>query len=67
MARPQEAQRRQRAEINRLAGELEPLRAVNKMVLDLADELAQGTIDAIMRMEDAELGLKTLLGLIPPP
>ena len=58
---------KQRAEINRLAGELEPLRAVNQMVLDLADELAQGTIDAIMGMDDAELRLRTLLGLIPPP
>ena len=57
----------QRAEVNRLAGDLEPLRAVTQMVLDLADELAQDTIDAILRMDDAELGLKTLLGLIPPP
>ena len=57
----------QRAEVTRLASELEPLRAVTRMVLDLADELAQGTIDAILRMDDAELGLKTLLGLIPPP
>ena len=37
------------------------------MTLQLAAELKAGTIDAIMRKDDAELGLEVLLGLRPLP
>ena len=57
----------QRAEVDRLAGELSPWRAVVEMTLQLAAELKAGTIDAIMRKDDAELGLEVLLGLRPLP
>ena len=57
----------QRAEVGRLAGELVPLRAVIEMTLELAEELEHGTIDAIMRTSDLQLGLETLLGLRPRP
>ncbi|MGO9958778.1 MAG: hypothetical protein ACLP50_22915 [Solirubrobacteraceae bacterium] len=55
----------ERAEVDRVAGELVPLRAVIEMTLELADELKHGTIDAIMRTSDLQLGLETLLGLTP--
>lgn len=57
----------QRAEVDRLTGELVPLGAVIEMTLELADELKRGTIDAIMRTPDLQLGLETLLGLRPRP
>jgi hypothetical protein len=57
----------QRSEIDRLAGALPGWRAVVNMTLELAAELKDGTIDAIMRKDDAELGLEVLLGLRPPP
>ena len=57
----------QRAEVDRLARELVPLRAVIEMTLELAEELEHGTIDAIMRTSDLQLGLETLLGLRPRP
>ena len=57
----------QRAEVDRLTGELSPWRAVVEMTLELADELKAGTIDAIMRKDDAELGIEVLLGLRPLP
>jgi hypothetical protein len=37
------------------------------MTLELAEELEHGTIDAIMRTSDLQLGLETLLGLRPRP
>ena len=57
----------QRAEVQRLAGELAPWRAIVQMTLELAAELRNGTIDAIMRTDDAQLGLEVLLGLRPLP
>lgn len=57
----------QRAEVDRLAGELGPWRGTVQMTLDLAAELKGGTIDAIMRTDDAQLGLELLLGLRPLP
>lgn len=57
----------QRAEVDRLAGEVAPLEAVIETTLELADELGHGTIDAIMRTSDLQLGLETLLGLRPRP
>jgi hypothetical protein len=57
----------QRAQVDRLAGELVPLRDVIETTLELADELKRGTIDAIMRTSDLQLGVETLLGLRPRP
>jgi hypothetical protein len=57
----------QRAEVDRLAGELDPWRAIVQMTLELAAELKAATIDAIMRTDDAQLGLEVLLGLRPLP
>jgi len=57
----------QQREVDRLAGELVPLGAVIEMTLELADELKDGTIDAIMRTSDLQLGLETVLGLRPRP
>ena len=55
----------QRSEVQRLRGELAPWRAVVQMALELCAELRSGTIDAIMRKDDAELALEVLLGLKP--
>lgn len=57
----------QAGEIKRLQTELAPWRAIVQMTLELCAELRRGTIDAIMRKDDAELGLEFLLGLRPPP
>ncbi|MEU9000904.1 hypothetical protein [Streptomyces sp. NPDC048551] len=45
--------------------QLAELRELNKRVLALADELAEGTIDTVMAASDAELGLAALLGRSP--
>ena len=55
------------SEVERLGSELGPWRAVVQMTLELCVELRKGTIDAIMRKDDAELGLEVLLGLRPLP
>ncbi|WP_405879487.1 hypothetical protein OG762_13045 [Streptomyces sp. NBC_01136] len=52
--------RRQKLQI--LNDQLAELRELNKQVLALADELAQGTIDTVMAASEAELGLAALLG-----
>ena len=57
----------QASEVERLRGELAPWRAVVQMTLELGAELKAGTIDAIMRTDDAQLGLEVLLGLRPLP
>jgi hypothetical protein len=57
----------QASEVERLRSELAPWRAVVRMTLELCGELRTGTIDAIMRKDDAELGLEVLLGLRPVP
>ena len=57
----------QRREVERLAGQLTRVREVVAAILALADELAPRTIDRLLAMDDAELGLATLLGLIPLP
>jgi len=36
-------------------------------MLELAAELKHGTIDAVTRTDDAQLGLEVLLGLRPVP
>jgi hypothetical protein len=57
----------QGSEVERLRSELAPWRAVVRMTLELCAEFRKGTIDAIMRKDDAELGLEVLLGLRPLP
>ncbi|MFI9723942.1 hypothetical protein ACIHFE_30565 [Streptomyces sp. NPDC052396] len=54
-----------RQKLEALNGQLAGLRELNKQVLDLADELAKGTIDTVMATSDAELGLAALLGQRP--
>ncbi|MFF7096297.1 hypothetical protein ACFY9A_28475 [Streptomyces rubradiris] len=50
-----------REKLKTLDEQLAGLRELNKQVLDLADELAKGTIDTVMASSDAELGLAALL------
>ena len=56
--RPSSAQRR---ELDRLEGQLERLRAVLSAILELAEELQQGTIERVLAKSDLELGLEALL------
>ncbi len=55
---PTDAQRR---ELDRLEGRLERLRAVLENILQLAEELKQGTIERVLAKSDLELGLEALL------
>ena len=55
----------QRAEITRLKKQMARLRQVNTDMLTLAEELKKGTIETILDMDDAELGLRWLLGDLP--
>ena len=55
---PSSAQRR---ELDRLEGQLERLRAVLSDILELAEELQQGTIERVLAKSDLELGLEALL------
>lgn len=56
--RPTNAQRR---ELDRLEGQLKRLRAVLGDILQLAEELKQGTIERVMAKSDLELGIEALL------
>ena len=55
---PSSAQRR---ELDRLEGQLERLRMVLTDILELAEELKQGTIERVLAKSDQELGLEALL------
>jgi hypothetical protein len=55
----------QRMEVIRLKKQMATLRQVNIDVLKLAEELRKGTIENILAMDDAELGLRFLLGDLP--
>lgn len=55
---PTEAQRR---ELDRLEGQLERLRSVLSDILELAEELQQGTIERVLAKSDLELGIEALL------
>jgi hypothetical protein len=50
------------SELDRMDTQNQQLREVTKAVLDLADDLRQGTIDRVLATSDFELGLQTLLG-----
>jgi hypothetical protein len=54
----------QRAEIERLSGQLEGLRTVITDILALADELKKGTIERQLAKDNTELGLEALLRLL---
>jgi len=51
-----------RQELERLDGVLSKLREVGDAILVLAEELKQGTIDRVLSISDADLGLEFLLG-----
>ena len=48
--------------VDKLSQDNKGLRKITKKNLELLKELRKGTIDCIMEMEDAELGLNYLLG-----
>ncbi|GAA5534100.1 hypothetical protein [Deinococcus aluminii] len=52
----------QRQQVERLAQEVQATRPVVEQVLVLA-ELRKGSLDRILELSDAEVGLMTLLGL----
>ena len=56
--RPTDTQRR---ELDRLEGQLDRLRAVLSDILELAEELQQGTIERVLAKSDLELGIEALL------
>ncbi len=51
----------QSRELDRLDGQLERLRTVLENILQLAEELKQGTIERVLAKSDLELGLEALL------
>ena len=51
----------QSRELDRLEGQLERLRAVLSAILQLAEELQQGTIERVLAKSDLELGIEALL------
>ena len=55
----------QRQEVDRLAGQVEQWRSAVVVVLELADELKDNTIEALLRKSDLEVGLEALLGQEP--
>lgn len=55
----------QRCEVERLVEQMRLLRENNEKVLQLCNELKQGTIENTLNMNDAELGLRFLLGDLP--
>ena len=56
--RPTDAQRR---ELDRLKGQLERLRIVLEDILQLAEEIKQGTIERVLAKSDLELGIEAVL------
>lgn len=57
----------QAKEISHLEGQVVQLRAVIDEILSLAEELQQGTIEAILGKSDLELALDMLSGKLHPP
>jgi hypothetical protein len=54
----------QRAEVERLQGQMKTLREIDEQVLTLARELSQGTIEKIMAKSDEQLGLEMLMRMM---
>lgn len=57
--------KKQQAEVARLLEQSQYLKRLATAALDIADRIAAATIDQIIGMDEAELGLKVLLGEIP--
>lgn len=57
--------KKQQAEVARLLEQGQYLKRLATAALDMADRIAAATIDQIIGMDEAELGLKFLLGEIP--
>lgn len=55
----------QRHEVDELAGQVEQWRNAVAAVLELAEDLKDNTIEALMSKSDAEVGLEALLGQEP--
>ena len=51
----------QRRELDRLEGQLERLRTVLNDILQLAEELKQGTIERVLAKSDLELGIEAMM------
>jgi len=58
--------RAQRQEVDRLTDQLGRLRALTRETLDVADELARGTIERVLAMSDEEVGRAVLEGRFGP-
>ena len=54
----------QRAEIERLQGQMKKLRQVDEDVLALARELSKGTIEKVLSKSDEQLGLEMLMRMM---
>ena len=55
----------QRQEVEHLASQVEQWRSAAAAVLELADDLKDNTIEALLRKSDLEVGLEALLGQEP--
>ena len=52
----------QRREVDRLLGQLPRLRQLSEAILEMLDEIKEGTIDKILGKSDFEVGMESLLG-----
>lgn len=59
--------RAQREALARLSEDIDQLEQVVRKTRDIAQEMGSGTIDAILRMDDTELGMAVFEGRKPPP
>ena len=57
----------QRAEVERLQGQIQKLYEMNTTILFLAEELKEVTIERLLEKDDAEVGLEYLLGTLGKP
>ncbi len=55
----------QRQEVERLTVKIADLRALDENIMALLKEIEQGTIDAVMRKSDLELGIEAVYGKTP--
>jgi hypothetical protein len=54
----------QRAEVERLQGQMKTLRETDEQVLTLARELSKGTIEKVLGKSDEQLGLEMLMRMM---
>jgi hypothetical protein len=52
----------QRKEVDRLLGQLPRIKQLSEAILEMLDEIKEGTIDKILGKSDLEVGLEFLLG-----